>query len=103
MTDQLRPWQPLPAVHCCACTAQAVRRASAVDGEAELVVTDGQVRWEIDPRAVPIERLACEEHAVQVADELCDRYSGASSMPLRMTWRYWLETRLYAAWKRVRR
>jgi hypothetical protein len=89
VNEQLKPWQPLPAFHCRRCTAQAVRRVSVPDSEVGA--------------AIPIQRLACETHAWDLAVELSDRHGWADSMPLRMTWRYWLETRLYAAWKRVTR
>ena len=100
-TDQLKPWQPLPNVACRTCSAQAVRRVTAVDGEITLVFAEDGPHWELSDDAIPIERFACEAHAWALARELCNRYGGSNSMPLRMTWRYWVTTRIYAVRKRL--
>lgn len=80
----LKPWQPLPAVRCRACGEQAVRSVTATDGEPEFVVEGRALRIEYGPDAVRM------------------RYGGSNSVTLRMTWRYWLTTRLYAVRKRLR-
>lgn len=83
---RLKPWQSLPDAPCRECPARPGRRVTCID--------DDDVRHEA---------LACEQHAYEISGSWAAQYGGASSDPLRFTWRYWLETRLYAAWKWVRR
>lgn len=101
--DRLKPWQRLPSGPCHSCPAVPVWRVWSTEGVVGYEIVDDEVRAVLAPDAVRHEALACEEHYHHLATLWCDLYGGSCSELLRYTWRYWLETRAYAAWQWVRR